>query len=66
MDTKLICKEVYYCSPQDLAFFSQTFAEIKPVIIEKILEDTEDLWFEIYKSVAADKSQVEKNLEMEV
>lgn len=66
MDMKLICKEVHYCSAQDLAYFVQAFAELKPEFMDRVLEDTEDLWFEIYKSVAADKNQVEKNLEMEV
>ena len=66
MDMKMIFKEVHYCSPQDFAYFVQIFAEIKPDFISRVQEDTEDLWFEIYKSVAADKTMVEKNLEMEV
>lgn len=66
MDMKMIFKEVHYCSPQDFAYFVQIFAEIKPDFISRVQEDTEDLWFEIYKSVAADKTMVEKNLELEV
>ena len=52
---QIMHKEVNFCSQNDLLRFIEHFPTIKDNFVEKLLKDQEDVWFEIYRSVAQDK-----------
>lgn len=61
LNYKLIPKDIFYCSQEQLKHFCGSFNAV--TVLTEILGEEDDMWFEIYKSVAADKNGVDKQIE---
>lgn len=63
LDLQFIYREITYCSAEDLEQFKSAFKAVEQHFADGISADNEDLWFEIYKSVAPNKDSVEREIE---
>lgn len=63
-----ITKEVFYCSKPQLAAFREAFSqdEIREAFLNDLEKDQLDVWFDLYKSISANKEQVEHEVEKQI
>ncbi len=63
-----INKEVYYCSKPELATFRNVFQQddIREAFLGDLQEDQLDVWFELYRSISANKEHVEHEVEKQI
>ena len=63
-----IYKEVYYCSKDQLQNFKQAFTgdEVVQHFLSKLYDDQLDVWFDLYRSVSANKEHVEHEVEKQI
>ena len=64
----LISKDVYFCSDIELARFKEAVSnqEVSMRISELIAADTEDVWFDLYRTITSSKELAEKQVEKSI
>lgn len=61
----LISKDVFFCSDFELSRFTEAVAnpECLNRISMLIVEDTEDVWFDLYRTITSSKELAERQVE---
>jgi hypothetical protein len=60
-----IYKEIFFCSREQLLSFKQAFEgeEVRQHFLSQLYDDQLDVWFDLYRSVSANKEHVEHEVE---
>ena len=64
----LISKDIFFCSDFELQRFKEALQnpELIKRISELIQEDTEDVWFDLYRTITSSKDLAEKQVEKSI
>ena len=64
----LISKDVYFCSDFELTRFKEAIAkpEYLAQLSHLIEEDTEDVWFDLYRTITSSKEMAERQVERQI